>query len=125
MLDKSVSFGFRRISGLFLEGCLPAEGIVGIVQLLGNRGDLQRLLGLDHNCQFVRRVLSDARFHSSRLWSVVYASSVECERSYLDSSTTAEIAAYVVEDLVTVNVAVVVRDWYGLRVVVEFSRDEG
>jgi hypothetical protein len=49
---------------------------------------------------------------------------MECERSYFDSSAAAEVSADVVEDLVAVDVAMVVRDWYGLRVVVEFSRDE-
>src|SRR5438876_5677004 len=110
---------------LFLGWCLPAEGIVGIVQLLSDRGHLQRLLGLDHNCQFISRVFSQACFDGSWLWSVVYASPVECEGSYFDSSAAAEVSADVVEDLVAVDVAVVVWNGYCLRVVVEFSRDEG
>ena len=55
---------------------------------------------------------------------MVHSSSVECEGSYFDSSPAAEVSADVVEDLIAVNVAVVVWDGYGLRVVVEFSRDE-
>src|SRR5256712_8072247 len=113
------------MASLFLGGCLPAEGIVGVVQLLSERSHFQRLLGLDHNCQFIGGVFSQACFHGSRLWSVVYSSPVECERSHFDSSAAAEVSADVVEDLVAVDVAVVVWDGYGLRVVVEFSRDEG
>src|SRR6266571_3533190 len=112
------------MANLFLGGCLPAERIVGIVQLLSNRRHLQRLLSLDHNCQFIRGVFPQACFHGSRLRSVVYASPVECERSYFDSSAAAEVSADVVEDLVAVDVAMVVWNWYGLRVVVKFSRDE-
>src|SRR3989442_15329460 len=95
---------------LLLGGCLPAEGIIGIVQLLSNRSHLQRLLSLDHNCQLISRVFSQACFDGSRLWSVVYTSPVECERSYVDSSAATEVAADVVENLVAVDVAVVVRD---------------
>src|SRR5256885_1612937 len=69
--------------------------------------------------------LSDARFHSSWLGPMVDSSPVEGERPYFNASTAAEVSAYVVEDFVAVNVAVVVWDGYGLGVVVEFSRDEG
>src|SRR2546425_2986497 len=112
------------MASLFLGGCLPAEGIVGIVQLLSNGGHFQRLLSLDHDCQFIGGVFSQACFDRPWLGSVVYASPVECEGSYFDSSAAAEVSADVVEDLVAVDVAVIVWDWYGLRVVVEFSRDE-
>src|SRR5436309_6928405 len=61
---------------LLLDWCLPAEGVVWIVKLLSDRGHLQRFLRLDHYCQFVRRVFSDARFHSPWLGSVVYSSPV-------------------------------------------------
>src|SRR2546428_1472149 len=109
---------------LFLGGCLPAEGIVGVVQLLSDRSHFQRLLGLDHNCQFIGGIFPQACFHGSRLWSVVYSPPVECERSHLDSSAAAEVSADVLEALVAVDVAVVVCAGLALRMVVEFSGPE-
>src|SRR5437667_439601 len=121
------SIGLRSrqsVAPRLLGACVPAGGVVGIVQLLSDRSRLERRLGLDHNCQFIRGIFPQACFHGSRLSSVVYSSPVQCERSDLDSAAAAEVSADVVEDLVAVDVAVVVWDWYGLRVVVEFSRHE-
>ena len=41
------------------------------------------------------------------------SSPVQCVRAYLDPSAASEIAADIVEDLVTIYVAVIVGDGYG------------
>src|SRR5260370_27175315 len=97
----------------YLDRPRPAERVVRIIQSLRVASDSERLFCLDHYRQFICGVLSEACFYRPRLGSVVDSSPVQGVGAYLDSSPASEVAADVVEYLVTVDVAVIVWDGYG------------
>src|ERR1700681_4231717 len=103
----------------------PAIRIGRVVNGLRNRGELQRVEGVDHDGQFFGAFGAQAFFDCAGVRAVGDAAWMERQGRLLDATTTAEIAVDVVEQLVAIDVAVVIRNWYRERVIVQFARHEG
>src|SRR5579884_332770 len=71
--------------------------------------NLQRFERVDHDGDLVGRGLAEARFHGSRLRAVGCAGGVQGDRAFLDAAAAHEVAADVVQYLVTIDAGMIVR----------------
>lgn len=114
--------GFAGEAGEMLA--LPALGVVGIIEIDSGLGGKERAERVAHNGEFggVRR--GERGLDRAWVWAVGNALGMGGERADFDTFARAKVAFDVVKDFVAIEIAVVVWDFDGLRVIVEKAGTE-
>ena len=104
---------------------VPAERVVAVEDLTRDRGAVQRPEGIDHDRELVGLARAiERRLERSGLRSMRQSADMVCERALADPASCRVVALDVVQHLVRVEVAVVVREHDRLGVPVELARHE-
>src|SRR5687767_7566038 len=103
----------------------PTERITRVLHGNGMRRESQRTKRVDHHCEFVGPGLADRAFVGSRVRAMRDAVGVNSDRRRFNSAPRHEIAFYVVNDFVGVDVRMVVGRGDGEWVIVEQPWNEG
>src|SRR5947208_6714602 len=103
----------------------PALRILRIVQRERVFSELERVLSVEHHCQFfgASRVL--ACHDRARMRAVRNSARMQCDRATLDAPARPKISAHIKQHLVGFNVIMHPRNSYSLGMGVEHARSKG
>src|SRR5262249_34675332 len=99
----------------------PTIRIMWLINELGYNTQIQGRKRIDHDCQFLCALGSQAFLDCAGVGAVWDAAWMEGDRGAFDAFAASEVAVDVVEHLVAVDIAMIIRNWDGEWVVVELA----
>ena len=99
----------------------PAIGIRWIIDPLRHSRKMQRMEGIDHHRHLFRTFGTQAFLHHTRLWTMRNTTRMQCNRCFFDATPTAKIAIDIVEHLIAIDIAMVVRDRHRQWMIIQLS----
>ena len=96
----------------------PAEVVVWNFDGLGIRCQFHGLEWVDHDGYFSRFLFANAALNGTGMWAMRNATRMQGKLSPADVIATHKVTVHVIQYLVRVDVAVVVRGWNGFRMVI-------
>ncbi len=103
---------------------LPAFVVTLVFNVYCIFGKHQGLKWINHYGKLFGFFFTDRFFYRTRMWSVRDAAWMQSNLSLNHTFTAHEIAIYIIQYFIAIHIAVVIRCWYGLGMVIVFTRNE-
>src|SRR5690349_13019523 len=99
----------------------PAIGISRIIDSLRHSRKMQGMEGIDHHRHLFRMFSPKTLLNHAGLWPVGNTTRMQCNRCFFDAAPTAKVAIDIVEHLIAIDIAMVVRDRHRQWMIIQLS----